>query len=296
MRIGILGLGRMGAAIAGRLITLGGHDVIVWNRSPAASEPFAAKGAKVAASPADLVTQSDLVISILRDADALEQVFHHPDGVLAGDLKDRLIVEMSTVRPEVQRGLAAAVRERGGAYLEFPVGGSVGPARDGQLMGLAGGRPEDLERARPVLETLCRRIDHIGDIGQAAGMKLVMNLPLLVYYQVLGEALALSGRLGLDPDQVLSIVTDSSGGANVLKRRAPAIAESMRGGDPQPVSVDVDTIRKDLRTMLAESDDFGFDLPLTRSTLGIYDEASGIGWGGRDCTVLPAFWTAKARA
>ena len=98
---------------------------------------------------------------------------------------------MSTVRPETEKALAAEVGAKGAALIECPVGGTVGPAMEGKLFGFVGGEASDVERARPILDDLCRRVEHVGAVGAGASVKLAINLPLLVYYQALGEALSL---------------------------------------------------------------------------------------------------------
>ena len=163
--------------------------------------------------------------------------------------------------------------------MECPVSGSTGPAREGRLIGLAGGRPEDVARARPILEQLCRRIEHAGPVGSGASLKLAVNLPLVVYYQALGEAYSLCRHLGLDPERIIDLFSDTSGGANILKARGAMVAKGMRGDEPQPVTFDVDSFRKDLRTMLAEGEEHGFSLPVVERTLSVYDEASQQGLG-----------------
>ncbi len=292
MRIGIAGLGRMGTAMAERLLEVG-RELTVWNRSRDKTEPVAAAGAEVAASPADLARKVDVVMTILTDADAIDAVYRGPDGLLSAGLSGKLVIDMSTVQPETEKRLAEDVRRSGGAFVECPVGGTIGPARSGTLIGLVGGELEDVARARPILEQLCRRLDHVGPVGAGASMKLAINLPLLVFYQALGEAYALCRHLGQDPQAVMNLFADSSGGANVLKVRAPAIAKALAGEEFVAPAFDVDSIRKDLRTMLAEAKARGVELPLVERTLAIYDEASRAGWGDRDGSSLPAYWSSR---
>jgi 3-hydroxyisobutyrate dehydrogenase len=292
-RIGIAGLGRMGSAIGARLLELG-HELTVWNRTAEKTRPLAEAGAAVAPTPAALAQRAEAIITILTDAAAIDSVYGGAEGLLTADLSGRLVIEMSTVRPETEVALAGRVRARGGAFVECPVGGTTGPARQGKLLGLAGGEAADVARARPLLEQMCRRVEHVGPVGAGASMKLAINLPLLVFYQALGEALTLCRHLGHDPAWLMELFADTSGGPNVLKVRGPAIATALAGEDPQPPSFDIDSIRKDLRTMLAEAEARGADLPLVRRTLAIYDEAAAAGWGRRDGAALPSWWPGRA--
>ena len=115
-----------------------------------------------------------------------------------------------------------------------------------------GAEPADAARAKPILDQLCRRLEHCGPVGSGAVMKLTINMPLMIYWQALGEALALCRPLGLDPTRIMDLLSDTSGGPNVLKVRGPAVARMLKGGDSGPVTFDLDSGVKDLRTMLAE--------------------------------------------
>ncbi len=279
----------MGAAIGQRLMSLG-HELAVWNRTAEKTRPLAAAGAKVAATPSQLVASSETIITILTDAAAIDAAYRGKDGLLAGDVAGKLFIEMSTVRPETESTLAVAVRKKSAAMVECPVGGTVGPARDGKLFGFVGGEAADFARARPLLEQMCRRIEHVGPVGAGASMKLAINLPLLVFWQAFGEALALCRSLGLDSARIVDIFADTSGGPNVLKGRAAALTAALQGKDVGPITVDVDAMRKDLRTMVEEARSLGTTLPVTSSALQCYDEASRAGLGKGDITTIPVRW------
>ncbi len=294
MRIGVAGLGRMGSAIAARLIEVG-HEVTVWNRSADKVKPLVAAGAKTAASPAELATEVETIVTILTNRDAIAAVYEGPTGVLAGTIKGKLVIEMSTVQPETEVALADKVRAKGAVFVECPVGGTVGPAREGKLLGVAGGTAEDFARAKPLLTQMCRRVEHVGPVGAGSSMKLALNLPLMVYYQAMGEAYVLCRHLGLDPKWLMEFMSDTSGGPNVLKARGPKIAEALAGGDGGAPAFDVDSIRKDLATMVAEGKTRGASLPLAERTLAIYDEAAKDGWGKRDGASLPSYWPMRSR-
>ena len=292
MKIGVVGIGKMGGAIATRLLGLG-HEVVVWNRS--AEKAKAVSGAKVAATPRELASDVETIISILTNAAAIDVAYEGADGLLKGDIKGKLFIEMSTVRPQTEKQLAAKARALGAAFIDCPVGGTVGPAREGKLLGFVGGDADDVARARPLLEQMCRRVEHVGPVGSGASMKLAINLPLLVYWQALGEALLLCKPLGLDPARLMNIFADTSGGPNVLKVRGPSIAAALNGGDSGPVTFDVDSIRKDLQTMIEEAQGLGGTLPVTARALECFDQASRDGLGKSDAAVLPVRWSIAAK-
>ena len=281
MKIGVAGMGKMGAAIAARLASVG-HDVAVWNRTP---EKARATGLKMEQTPAELAAASDAVVSIVADAAAVNSVY----AQMLPAMRGRLFIEMSTVRPEVAKALAARVKAAGGAFVECPVGGTVGPAREGKLFGFVGGEAADVARARPILEQLCRRIEHVGPVGAGASMKLAINLPLIVYWQALGEALSLIKHLNLDPARAIDILADTSGAPNMMKNRAPAVAAAL-GGKENPASATIDTLKKDLAEMVAEARARGYDAPATAAALQGFERASRAGLGAKDCTAVPVNW------
>jgi 3-hydroxyisobutyrate dehydrogenase len=292
MKIGVAGLGRMGSAIARRLLDQG-HEVTVWNRSPGKAAALVAAGAKEAASGAELARGAEATITILTDAAAIEAVYRGAHGLLAGAPEGKLFIEMSTVRPETEAALAQHVASAGGVFVECPVGGTVGPALQGKLIGLAGGDPAAFARAKPILDQLCRRVEHVGPVGAGASMKLAINLPLTVYWQAMGEAYALCRHLGADPAWLVELLADTSGGPNVLKARGGAVAKALAGEDPGSATFDCDSMRKDLRTMVEEARARGFDLPVASRVLGVYDEASMQGWGKRDGVEMPGYWSSR---
>ena len=294
MQIGIAGIGKMGAAIAQRLMEVG-HTVTVWNRSADKLKPLVAAGAAVAATPAELASKSEVVITILTDAAAIDAVYGGASGLLAGDVHGKLFIEMSTVRPQTELALAAKVRAKDAAIVECPVGGSTSPARQGKLIGLMGAEPADAARARPILEQLCRRLELCGPIGAGAVMKLTINMPLMIYWQALGEALALCRPLGLDPARIMDLLADTSGGPNVLKVRGAGVAQMLKGGDAGPVTFDVDSAVKDLRTMVAEGKAHGVELPLTETTLGCYEETKRNVSGAAEVSSVSVYWANRAK-
>ena len=294
MQIGIAGIGKMGAAIAQRLMEVG-HTVTVWNRSADKLKPLVAAGAAVAATPAELASKSEIVITILTDAAAIDAVYDGASGLLEANVRDKLFIEMSTVRPQTQLALAAKVRAKGAALVECPVGGSTAPARQGKLIGLMGAEPADAARARPILEQLCRRLEHCGPIGSGSVMKLTINMPLMIYWQALGEALALCRPLGLDPARIMDLLADTSGGPNVLKVRGAGVAQMLKGGDAGPVTFDVDSAVKDLRTMVAEGKARGVELPLTATTLGCYEETKRNVSGAAEVSTVSVYWANRAK-
>lgn len=273
--IGIAGAGRMGTAFAKRLIETG-HSVRIWNRSAPRRSGAEAAGAK----PADLADLAgcDAILLSVTDAAAAREVL---SGLADAGISGRLVIDLSTVLPDEADDLARMADAAGAAFVHCPVGGTVAPALKGQLLGMAGGDADSVARARPILDHLCRRVEHVGPPSAAARMKLAINLPLALYWQALGESLALLGGSGIDPELAISLMADSSAGPTVLKNRAQVVIDTLRGTD-QPGTFDIAGLAKDLRLALALAEHQGGTLPLAQAALPRYDAAIAGGLGHFD--------------
>lgn len=274
--IGIAGTGRMGTAFARRLLETG-HDVTVWNRTAERTAAAAEAGAHVAA---DLTTLAgcDVILISLTDAAAVNAV---ADGLLAAGIRGKLVVDLSTLLPEETRALAVRVTEAGADFVDCPVGGTVAPALKGQLLGMAGGTEPAFARAKPVLEQLCRRVEHLGPAGCGAAMKLAVNLPLALYWQTLAESLAMIEGEGIAAETAISLIADSSGGPTVLKNRAQVVIDTVEGSD-QPGTFDIAGLAKDLELALRRASGAGRRLPLSEEARKSYAAAIAGGLGRYD--------------
>src|SRR3954447_15576987 len=184
MKIGLVGLGRMGAAIAQRLNERG-CEIVAWDRNPKAREAQAKRGLRIVNNPHAVANAADVVLSIITEDKGVRQIFAGPDGFRSGEIKGKLFIEMSTLQPMTHRELAPMVKARGASLVDSPVMGSIPTVREGRLLALLGGEVADVERARSVLDHLARRIVHIGPNGAGCAMKLAVNLGMAVYLQSL---------------------------------------------------------------------------------------------------------------
>lgn len=283
MQIGLLGIGKMGRAMAERLVETG-HAPVLWNRSPAKAEGI--EGSTVAPTAAALVRECDVVISALANDAALEETYFGADGILSVALDGTVIVETCTTSPEMAQKLDAAVTEAGGLFLECPVGGTIGPARSGALLGLAGGSDAAFAKARPVLEHLTRRLEHLGPAGTGSAMKLAINLPLMVYWSALGESLGLVLKTGVDPSQALDILADSSGAIGAAKMRVPPILEMLLTGEPGAVNFSLANGLKDMRLMEALSASNGRPCPVVSAARAKAEQAAADGFAELDASMV----------
>jgi 3-hydroxyisobutyrate dehydrogenase len=282
----------MGTAIARRLIE-SGHEVRVWNRTASNARDALAAGAAWAATLADLVNESDTVISFLLDNAAVERVYLGAAGLLAGNVEGRLFIDMSTVSPRTRTKIAPVLASRQATFVECPVSGSVQAAQAGALVGFAGGTADGFARAQPLLAQLCRRVEHVGPLGTGARMKLGANLLLAVFWQALGETLMVVDPPAANEARAIDLLADSNIGASILKTRAPQILAALDGEAPAVATFDVDTMRKDLRYMAMEAAARHASLPLADRTLECFDRASREGSGGVDSVAYPAYWIAR---
>ena len=293
MKIGIAGTGKMGTAIAARLKSVG-HDLLVWNRTEAKAQAAIALGATWCPTAKDLIQQSDIVICLLTNEQALDDVYFSSNGLLSAPAPDKLIIEMSTVSPDKQAVMAEKASKVGVKYLECPVGGSIGPAKEGKLIGFVGGSAEDLAMAKPLLEQMCKRVEHVGNHGAGSMMKLAINLPLLVYWHTFAEALSLIQPLGLDPKRVVDIFSETSGGPNLLKNRGAFIAQSLIDGKSDTVNVTLNTVIKDLNAMRTHAQTLDRKLPLTELAMANFEASAKSGLGDADAAEHLVRWLKKA--
>ena len=293
MKIGIAGTGKLGSAIAARLKSVG-HDLLVWNRTEAKAQAAIALGATWCPTARDLIQQSDIVICLLTNEQALDDVYFSANGLLSAPAPGKLIIEMSTVSPDKQAVMSDKASKVGVKYLECPVGGSIGPAKEGKLIGFVGGSAEDLEIARPLLEQMCKRVEHVGNHGAGSMMKLAINLPLLVYWHTFAEALSLIQPLGLDPKRVVDIFSETSGGPNLLKNRGAFIAQSLIDGKSDTVNVTLNTVIKDLNAMRTHAQTLDRKLPLTELAMANFEASAKSGLGDADAAEHLVRWLKKA--
>lgn len=283
MTIGIVGIGNMGRPIAEHLSEIG-EKLVLWNRTPEKAEGIA--HATVVEKPVDVAQASDIILSILADDTALKAAYHGPSGLLEADLTGKTIVEFCTTSPETVIELEAAVEACGGLFLECPVSGNVVPARSGQLMGLAAGKQAAFDAAKPTLDKLTRRLEFLGDTGAGAAMKLAVNLPLMVYWSALGEAIGLALAKGVDPAQALDILVDSSGAIGAAKKRVPPILKMLIEGDEGEVAFSLRNAIKDMKLMKTLADDNGKPSKVISAALSKAEAAGEDGWLDFDTALM----------
>lgn len=256
MRVGFIGLGTMGAAMAARLIAAG-FDVTVHNRTRAREEPLADLGAARAAHPADAARGAALVVLIVSDTPDVDQVVFGPDGIAAGLAPGTLVVDMSTIAPDATRAYAARVAELGAAWLDAPVSGGSEGARNGTLSIMVGGVAADLERARPVLSAMGTTITHVGPVGSGQLAKAMNQVVIAGTYAAVAEGIVLGLKAGIDVEAALAALAGGAAGSWGLVHRGPNVVRN-----DYPLGFRVRLHRKDLGIALDAARALGAPLPV----------------------------------
>jgi 3-hydroxyisobutyrate dehydrogenase-like beta-hydroxyacid dehydrogenase len=265
----MLGAGRMGSAIARTLARAGGR-LVVYNRTPGRATDLAALiGGETAATPAEVASRVDVLLSSVADDEALTALYRGPDGVLGGLTARTVAVDLSTILPATIRDLADDVRQRGAGLLDAPVSGSVATAEAGRLMIMVGGEAADLERARPVLEAAAARVIHVGDLGAGATVKLAVNAIVMSLNGALAEALVLAERAGVPRALAYEVFASSAVGAPFVQYKQAAFVDP----DGTAPAFSIGLAQKDLRLILALADQVEAQMPQTRANLGVLEEA-----------------------
>jgi 2-hydroxy-3-oxopropionate reductase len=258
-----------------------GYPLVVHNRSPEPVEALAAEGAEAASGPREVAERSDVVITMLPDSPAVEDVVLGEDGVLAGASGGNLLVDMSTIHPTVSIALARAGAERGVGVLDAPVsGGDVG-AREGALSIMVGGEEADLDRARPLLEVLGKTIVHVGDHGAGQVVKACNQVVVALTIEAVSEALVLGSKAGVDPARILDVLSGGLAGNKVMEVRRNNFLEH----DFTP-GFRIDLHHKDLGIALAAGRDYGVALPVTALVDQMLQALRVRGQGAQDHSAL----------
>lgn len=280
-RIGFIGLGIMGRAMALNLVNAG-FNVTVHNRDRARTRYFADKGCGVASSPKDLAKACNVIITMVSDDEALDRVLRGPDGVFAGAAAAAALINASTVSPECTRGVMHDCFKLGLKFIDCPVAGSKPLAESGKLVMLAAGEGKTVEEFHPVLLAMGKAVVYAGPAPAGTALKLCMNLIVAGMTSALAESAALAGSLGIDPKLIFSVLNESPAlncgyfrmkEANILNREfEPAFA--------------LKHMLKDVRFMLKAGAAGGQDLPVTGAIEKLMAKSYNTGYGGKDLSVV----------
>jgi 3-hydroxyisobutyrate dehydrogenase len=276
MKIGWAGLGTMGTPMARNLLNKG-FPVCVYNRTREKEKELIGLGATAADSLQQLSQISDVVVTMVTDDVAVEEVYH---GLLANPKPGTLMIDMSTVSTKISKKLEKNCRDKAVRFLEAKVSGSVKPAKDGQLIIMAGGAIEDYQQALPVFEILGKSSFHLGEVGIASAAKLCLNYFLALTIQGLAETTLLAQQLNIDTDEMLNLINESALGSGITRQKSQSILRK----DFSPAFA-LKHITKDLKLVQQE----GMAFPLFSPLLASYQTAFQIGYGEEDAISIIRF-------
>ena len=287
-KIGVCGTGKMGSEIIKRLLECG-QEVSVWNRTQSKANLLIDHGASVSTSISDLIRDSEVILIIMGSDAALDFVYKNENGLKNNHLSSKVIIELSTTSVQKIISLEKIINDLNGKFIECPVGGSTKPARDGNLLGLVGGNEKIFHEVEYILKMICRRYEYLGEVGKGASMKLAINLPLMVYWQSLGEAMSIAINSGINFDQALDIMMDSSGSAKVAHLKAKPIMQAMNEETNLTSTFNVSSSLKDMKLMIDEGTKNNIDLRVINSAMSYVQEAVDNGWSDFDASLLSVY-------
>jgi 3-hydroxyisobutyrate dehydrogenase-like beta-hydroxyacid dehydrogenase len=285
VKVAFIGLGRMGRPMATN-VARGGHRLILYNRTPATAEALATEiGASVAATAREAADDAEAVVTMLADADALRETYSGDDGVAAGLQPGAIAIDMGTTGPEGVAWLDETVRGVGGTVVDAPVSGSTATATEGTLTIMAGGTEDDVERARPVLESIGSRVYHLGATGTGAVMKLAVNSVIFALGQAISESLVLAERAGIERERAYEIFENSAVAAPMVKYRRDQYLHP----ESTAVAFAMSLARKDLLLILDLAESLGTPMPQADIDLQSYGRAIDAGFGEQDMAALARY-------
>jgi 3-hydroxyisobutyrate dehydrogenase len=282
--VAFIGLGVMGYPMAGHLRNKGGHDVTVYNRTRAKADAWVKQhGGIAAATPAEAATGKDFVFSCVGNDDDLRQVTIGPDGAFAAMKQGAIFIDNTTASAEVARELAEAAEATGFGFLDAPVSGGQVGAENGMLTVMVGGRQDDFDKARPVIDAYARMVGLMGPVGAGQLTKMINQICIAGLVQGLAEGIHFGRRAGLDIEKVIDVISKGAAGSWQMENRH----KTMNAGK-YDFGFAVDWMRKDLGICLAEADRNGAKLPVTALVDQFYKDVQAMGGRRWDTSSLLA--------
>lgn len=277
-KTGVIGTGMLGGAVALRLLDTG-HDVTVYNRTTAKTQEAVSRGAKLASSPKEVAENSDLVVIIVRDADAVRQVSFGNDGITSGIHDGLVIADMSTISPSESREISAEFEDVRLKKIDVPVMGGPNVAVTGDLVMMASGDRESFERHRNTLKDIASRVFFLGSSGDANSVKLAMNLQITMLALGLAEGITLVRESGMDPLLFLEVLNSTYFKTGMSEKKAYRMIDGNH-----TVTFTLANLKKDISTMVRAAESLRISLPMTKKAEEIYKSAVNDGLGDTDYT------------
>ena len=283
MKIGIVGTGMLGEAVGLHLLDVG-YKITVFNRSKEKTEKLENKGALVVDSPKNVAENSELVIMVVKDANAVKDVVFGDCGILAGRHERMCIADMSTINPNSTREISKKVTEDGIDYMEIPVMGGPNVAINGKLVIMASGKREVFERFKTIFESIADQSIYLGDTGTAHSIKLAMNLQIAMLALSLSEGITLTKKAGFDPEIFLKVLNSTYFKTGMSEGKAHKMIN-----DSVKPTFTLANLKKDLDTINDAAESFDAELPMAKIARKIYADATDAGFGDIDYTGIISY-------
>ena len=283
MKIGIVGTGMLGEAVGLHLLDVG-YEVTVFNRTKEKTKNLKENDATIVESPKQVAENSDLVITVVRDAEAVNEVIFGDSGIISGKHDGMCIADMSTVNPKSTKEISKKVTASGMDYLEIPVMGGPNVAIDGKLVMMISGRKEIFERFKNVFNSIAEQTFYLGDTGTAHSIKLAMNLQIAIFALSLSEGITLTKKAGIDPEIFLKILNSTGFKTTMSENKAYKMIKE----NYEPTFT-LANLKKDLDTINDAADSFYLELPVAKFARKVYADAEDAGFGDLDYTGIIAY-------
>jgi len=283
VKIGIIGTGMLGEAVGLHLLD-SGYSVSVYNRTKSKTKNLEEKGAHLAELQSAVAGSSDLIITCVKDADAVKQVLFGQDGVISRKHDDMTVADMSTINPNAAKEISKKLHDEGIKSIEIPVMGGPNVAIDGKLVLMASGDKESFERFSKVFNTIANKRFFLGESGSAHSIKLAMNLQISLLALSLSEGIMLTKKAGFDPEKFLEILNSTYFSTGMSQNKAFKMIK-----DEYQPTFTLKNMKKDLDTIVASAKDFDAKLPIAERANEIYKQALDAGFGEIDYTGILAY-------
>jgi len=278
MKVGIIGLGMLGNAVALHLLD-SGFEVTVYNRTKEKTSQVENKGGNVATSPKEVAEKSELVIIVVKDANAVKQIAFEENGIIQGKHEKLIVADMSTIDPVESKNISIKFLENNIQKLDIPVMGGPNVAITGELVMMASGDKESFNYCKKVLDTIANRVFFLGESGVAHSVKLAMNLQITMLALALSEGIILVKKSGVDPKIFLEILNSTYFKTGMSEKKAYKMIDGK-----YDATFTLANLKKDISTMTNTAKTLGIELPMITKAEEIYENAINEGMGGMDYT------------
>ncbi|MFB5633522.1 MAG: NAD(P)-dependent oxidoreductase [Candidatus Nitrosomaritimum aestuariumsis] len=282
-KIGLIGTGMLGKAVGMHLLK-SGYSLVAYNRTKDKTKELEINGAEIADSPKDVALKSDVVITVVKDAEAVKKISFEKDGIIFGNHEGLVVCDMSTINPIESKKIFEKFRENNLIMLDTPVMGGPNVAITGDLVMMASGNKGTFDDCKKLFETIANKVFYLGENGTAHTVKLAMNLQITMLALALSEGITLSRGANIDPKIFLEILNSTYFKTGMSENKAFKMIQ-----DKFDATFTLDNLKKDINTISETSKSFGVNLPMTEKAKEIYDNAVNEGFGNLDYTGILAY-------